>query len=129
MYYKKSAVREEVVAIVIISCAACCVLGGSIGFLSAAICVMAPNKREEEDVKSSVEKRSIIIAGERTSVSLEDVLGRDERYRQDPTEDPNRHRLGSRMLPNYKYPVPQCELLIGRAPQSRHPSQHVQARR
>ena len=42
MYYKKEVVREEVVAIVVISCAACFVLAGSIGFLLAAICAMAP---------------------------------------------------------------------------------------
>ena len=61
-------------AIVIISCATCLVLGGSIGFLAAAFCVMASDKGEEEDVKSSVEKRSVIIAGQKTSVSLEDAF-------------------------------------------------------
>ena len=52
-------------AIVIISCATCFVLGGSIGFLLAAICAMASdkNQHEEGEVKSSVVKRSIIRAG------------------------------------------------------------------
>ena len=46
-------------AIVIISCATCFVLGGSIGFLLAAICAMASdkNQHEEGEVKSSVVKR------------------------------------------------------------------------
>ena len=72
MYYKKGLVREEIVAIVIISCATCFVLGGSIGFLSAAICAMASDKdqQEEGEVKSSVVKRSIKIAGQRTSVKM-----------------------------------------------------------
>ena len=63
-------------AIVIISCAACFVLGGSIGFLLAAICAMASdkNQHEEGEVKSSVVKRSIIIAAQKTSVSLEDAF-------------------------------------------------------
>ena len=40
MYYRKGLVREEVVTIVIISCTTCFVLGGSMGFLLAAICAM-----------------------------------------------------------------------------------------
>jgi hypothetical protein len=66
MYYKKGVVREEIVAIVIISCAASFVLGGSIGFLLATICAMASDKNQqvEGEVKSSVVKRSIIIAGQ-----------------------------------------------------------------
>ena len=48
--------------IVIISCATCFVLGGSMGFLLAAICAMASDKdqQEEGEVKSSIVKRSII---------------------------------------------------------------------
>ena len=61
-------------AIVIIGCATCLVLGGSFGFLAAAFCAMVSDKGEDEDVKSSVEKRFVIIAGQRTSVSLEDAF-------------------------------------------------------
>ena len=76
MYYRKGLVREEVVTIVIISCATCFVLGGSMGFLLAAICAMASDKdqQEEGEVKSSIVKRSVIIAGQKTSVSLEDAF-------------------------------------------------------
>jgi predicted DNA-binding ribbon-helix-helix protein len=62
------------VAIVIIGCATCLVLGGSFGFLAAAFCAMVSDKGEDEDVKSSAEERSVIIAGQRTSVSLEDAF-------------------------------------------------------
>jgi predicted DNA-binding ribbon-helix-helix protein len=64
------------VTIVIISYATCFVLGGSMGFLLAAICAMASDKdqQEEGEVKSSIVKRSIIIAGQKTSVSLEDAF-------------------------------------------------------
>ena len=46
------------------------------GFLLAAFCAMASdkNQQEEGEVKSSVVKRSIIIAGQKTSVSLEDAF-------------------------------------------------------
>ena len=46
------------------------------GFLLAAICAMASDKdqQEEGEVKSSIVKRSIIIAGQKTSVSLEDAF-------------------------------------------------------
>jgi hypothetical protein len=44
MYYKEGGAREEVVAIIIASHAACLLLGGSIGFLLAAVCAMASDK-------------------------------------------------------------------------------------
>ena len=44
MYYKESDVRDEVVAMVIISYVLRFSLGGSVGFLSAAICAMASDK-------------------------------------------------------------------------------------
>jgi predicted DNA-binding ribbon-helix-helix protein len=62
------------VAMVIISCATCLVLGGSFGFLAAAFCAMVSDKGGDEDDKSCIEKRSVIIAGQRTSVSLEDAF-------------------------------------------------------
>jgi predicted DNA-binding ribbon-helix-helix protein len=61
---------------VIVSYVICFVLGGSIGFVLAAICAMASdkNQQEEGELKSPVVKRSIVLAGHKTSVSLEDAF-------------------------------------------------------
>jgi predicted DNA-binding ribbon-helix-helix protein len=61
---------------VIISYVTCFVLGGSVGFVLAAICAMASdkNQQEEGEMKSPVVKRSIVLAGHNTSVSLEDAF-------------------------------------------------------
>ena len=81
MYYRKGLVRENC-DMAIISCATCFVLGGSMGFLLAAICAMASDKdqQEEGEVKSSIVKRSVIIAGQKTSVSLEDAFWEGLKY-------------------------------------------------
>jgi predicted DNA-binding ribbon-helix-helix protein len=61
---------------VIVSYVVCFVLGGSIGFVLAAICAMASDKnhQEEGELKSAVVKRSIVLSGHKTSVSLEDAF-------------------------------------------------------
>ena len=45
---KRDWLREEVVAILVISHAACLMLGGSIGFVFAAICAMASDKDPQD---------------------------------------------------------------------------------